>query len=222
MFFKIMKDSNYRKWATYRRQMLDYLQDYYKYLYKGVVLDIGGRDRGKFKKPKEKVKKWIFADINPKFNPDIILDVSNMKQIESNSIDVINAIELFEHVKEIEKGLKECYRVLKKNGIIIISIPFLSPIHSDPYDFQRWTHIKWQIELNKISFRIQKLIVMGKFHTYIAEMLKIRLKLSSIGKRLLSVFLPFLDLICKLDNKSCVKNNELNNFHNGYFIIAQK
>lgn len=63
-----MSDYNYQKWASYRRKMLDYLQDYYKYLYKGVVLDIGGRDRGKFKKPKEKVKDWIFADINPEHN----------------------------------------------------------------------------------------------------------------------------------------------------------
>ena len=102
--------------------MLDFLQEKYKNLYQGIVLDIGGRDRGKFRKPKENVEKWIFADINPNHNPDIILDVADMKQIESESIDVINAIELFEHVEKIKKGLRECFRVLKNNGIIIISV----------------------------------------------------------------------------------------------------
>jgi len=54
-------------------------------------------------------------------NPDIVLDVANMKNMGDESIDVINAIELFEHVEDIEKSLDECYRILKKGGIMIIS-----------------------------------------------------------------------------------------------------
>jgi len=218
-----MKEYKSRKWATYRRQMLDYLQDYYKHLYKGVVLDIGGRDRGNFIKPKEKVKKWIFADINSEYNPDIILDVTDMHHIQSDSIDIINAIELFEHVKDIEKGLKECYRVLKKNGLIFISMPFLYPIHADPNDFQRWTSFKWKIELSSIGFKVNKIIIMGKFYTNLAEIIKIGMKSHNTGKKLLRFIIPFLDLIVNLDNRSIVINNKkLNNCHNGYFIIAKK
>lgn len=138
-----MNRSQFYKWMTYRRRLLDLLQEKYKHLYKGVVLDIGGRDQGYFKKPKENVEKWIFADIVKEFNPDIVLDVTNMNNIDSNSVDVINAIELFEHVKDIEKGLNECFRVLKKDGVFMLSTPFLFPIHADPFDFQRWTNTKW-------------------------------------------------------------------------------
>ena len=84
----IMNKKNY-KWLSYRRIMLDSVQEKYKSLYEGVILDIGGKDLGKFTKPKERVKKWIFADINEEHNPDIVLDVANMEQIESNSIDVV-------------------------------------------------------------------------------------------------------------------------------------
>ena len=192
-------------------------------MYNGIVLDIGGRFRGIFKKPKDHVEQWIFADINKKYNPDIVLDVANMDQIESNSIDVINAIELFEHVKEIEKGLNECYRVLKNDGLIIISVPFLSHIHADPFDFQRWTDTKWRIELKKIGFKIEKLIVIGRFFTYLSEVLKAGLKSFSIGNKFLRFFLPFLDLIIKFDTKSSVMSNSiLNCYHNGYLIIARK
>ena len=117
---------------------------------------------------------------------------------------------------------------MKKNGIIIISVPFLSPIHSDPYDFQRWTHIKWQIELNKIGFRIQKLIVMGKYFTYLSEILKsllesIERNYSLIGRMFYRIFSPILDRILRLDKKSFVLNDpKLNYYHNGYFIIAKK
>jgi len=222
-----MKDSNYYKWATFRRRTLDVLQEEYKYLYKGVVLDIGGRDRGRFKKPKNKVKNWIFADINPNHNPDIILDVTDMKQIESNSINVVNAIELFEHVLDIEKGLQECFRVLKNGGKLIISIPFLYHIHADPFDFQRWTYTKWIIELRKVGFKIEKLIIIGKFFTHLSETIKTmsRIKIRSFFfiRRLLSLISPLLDKLILLDNKSFVKNDPiLNMYHNGYFIIAKK
>jgi len=222
-----MIKSNYNYWASYRRQMLDLLQEKYQDLYKGVVLDIGGRDRGNFKKPKDKVEKWIFADINHDYNPDIILDVSDMKQINSNSIDVVNAIELFEHVYKIEKGLQECFRVLKKNGIFILSIPFLFHIHADPNDFQRWTSTKWRIELEKIGFKVEKLIIMGKFYTTLAEMCKSKLKSIKkryfLGKILFPIILPFLNLLIKWDNKSFVKEDPiLNYYHAGYFIIARK
>ncbi len=221
------KDKEYYHWASYRRQMLDTLLEKFKNLYHGIVLDIGGRNRGIFQKPKDKVKKWIFADISDEYNPDIILDVTNMKQIASNSIDVINAIELFEHVGDIEKGLSECYRVLKENGIIIISVPFLFPIHADPYDFQRWTDYKWRIELRESGLNIQKFIIMGRFYTSLADMLVVKLKdyntKGLFGKVLYYIFHPFIDQIYKLDNKTSMKDNpRLSNYHSGYFIIAKK
>jgi len=207
--------------------MLDVLQEKYNYLYEGIVLDIGGRDLGEYKKPKDKVKKWIFADINKDNNPDIVLDVANMEKIESNSIDVVNAIELFEHVQDIEKGIKECYRVLKENGLLLLSSPFLFHVHADPYDFQRWTSIKWRSELLKNGFKIEKLIVMGKFFSFFAQMIKTMLRSIAAylykGRLILSTILPFLNLMTRLDNRSFVKNHPvLDNYHYGYFIIARK
>src|SRR5512137_173423 len=109
----------YYLWSSYRRRLLDKLQQEHIHLYHGVVLDMGGRDRGAFKKPKDSVTKWIYADINPDQTPDIILDVAKMTDIATGSIDVVNAIELFEHVDLIEAGLRECRRVLKTDGLLI-------------------------------------------------------------------------------------------------------
>ncbi|MDH5684555.1 MAG: class I SAM-dependent methyltransferase, partial [candidate division WOR-3 bacterium] len=114
----------YYFWATYHRRLLDKLLEQSKNYYKGVVLDIGGRDRGSFVSPKDKVEKWIFADIENKYKPDIVMDVCDMSGINNESIDVVNAIELFEHVENPKKGLRECYRVLKKRGIMVLSAPF--------------------------------------------------------------------------------------------------
>lgn len=133
----LIRNIQYYLGATYHRKILDKLLGKNKHYYQGVVLDIGGRDRGRFNKPKHKVEKWIFADIEERHNPDIVLDVCDMNQITSDSIDVINATEIFEHIENPEKGLEECYRVLKKDGVLMLSMPFLFPIHADPPDFQR-------------------------------------------------------------------------------------
>lgn len=222
---KITKESiRYYFWASYRRKILDELLEKNKHYYKGIVLDIGGRDRGRFKKPKSEVKKWIFADIEEKHNPDVVLDVANMDKIKNESIDVINAIELFEHVEKVEQGLKECYRVLKKDGVMILSAPFLYPIHSDPCDFQRWTEGKWKKVLKEISFDIEKFEIMGRFFTVLADMKKILTKsMPRIIRYLLYLFYPLLDLTTKLDNLRYTKNHpKLGKYHGGYFIILRK
>ncbi len=224
LFKKLKFNIQYYLWATYRRRMIDKLLEMNKKYYKGEVLDIGGRDRGIFIKPKDKVTNWIFADIEKKHSPDIVLNVCNMKMIKNKSIDVINAIELFEHVENIEQALKECYRVLKNNGIMIISIPFLFPIHSDPKDFQRWTEDKWKNKLKCMGWRTEKIEIMGRFFTVIAEMIKIFIKtFPRLFKIFLYLFFPLLDLLVKIDDCKFIQNHpRLGKFHGGYFIVSRK
>ena len=224
MIKKLKNSIKYYFWVTYRRKILDKLLEKNRKYYKGIVLDIGGRDRGRFQKPKDRVEKWIFADIEEEHSPDIILNVCNMGQIQDESIDVISAIELFEHVENSEKGLRECYRVLKKDGIMILSAPFLYPIHSDPYDFQRWTEERWKRELKETGFKIEKFEIMGRYFTVLVDMEKTFIKsLPRILKWPLYLFYPLLDLAVKLDNFKFIKNHpKLGKFHGGYFIILKK
>jgi len=90
--------------SSFRRKLLDFYQDKYDSYYYGRVADIGGRDRGKFKKPKDRVKEWVFVDIVAEHKPDIIADVADMHMFPDGTFDVINALELFEHVENIEGG----------------------------------------------------------------------------------------------------------------------
>lgn len=217
-------DLKYYFWATYRRKLLDKLQKKHLLFYKGTVLDIGGRDRGNFKKPKGKVEKWIFADVEEKHNPDLVLDVADMQNVEDDSVNVVNAIELFEHVRDIENGLKECYRVLKKDGHLILSVPFLYPVHGDPNDYQRWTLDKWKLSLAGAGLMIQEAKVMGRFFTILGDMKKSFIRTLPFGIRhLCYLTYPLMDILIMLDEKNFVKKNEvLKKYHGGYFIVAKK
>jgi len=210
--------------SSYRRQHLNSLQKKHENEYFGIVLDIGGRDRGAFTKPKNKVEKWIFADIEKKHKPDIVIDVANMKSVDNESINIVNAIEVFEHVEKINEGITECFRVLKKDGKFIISVPFLFPVHADPYDFQRWTLTKWKNELEKIGFKIENIEIMGRFFTVRNGMNRTLIQSLPVVFRYFGYFLfPVFDLLNKLDNTNWIKNHtKLGNYHGGYFIIAKK
>lgn len=147
-----------------------------------------------------------------------------MSEIKNESVDVINVIEVFEHVRQIEKGLQECKRVLQNGAKLIISVPFLYPIHADPGDYQRWTIQKWRYELEKLGFTIKDFEIMGLFFTVLTDMVKTSFK--SVPKIILILclfFYPILDLIKKLNCTKLVKNSEkLNKYPGGYFIIAEK
>ena len=211
-------------WATYRRKSIDKLQERYKQLYQGIVLDIGGIDRGIFVKPRHLVQRWVFADIDKNNKPDIVLDVTNMHCIETESIDVLNAIEVFEHVEKPELGLQECHRILKKDGTAIFSMPFLYPIHGAPHDFQRWTEYKWKKELERVGFRIEKIEITGRFFMVFCDMIKHFIKsLPSVLRYPCYMLYPILDLLVSLDDTAIiVKNERLNRFHDGYFLILKK
>jgi ubiquinone/menaquinone biosynthesis C-methylase UbiE len=53
--------------------------------------------------------------------------------VKDNSVDVITAIDLVEHIKDDEGLLKEFYRVLKPGGIAVLSVPAHKSLWS-PHD----------------------------------------------------------------------------------------
>lgn len=219
----MLKGLKYYFFATYRRKILDKLLEQNRQYYQGRVLDIGGRDRGKFQKPKQKVGQWIFADIVKENNPDILLDVADMRNIATESIDVILATELFEHVENVKQGLRECFRVLKNNRVMILSAPFLYRVHADPYDFQRWTSIKWEKEVTRVGFNIEKFVIMGRYFTVLSDMKKELVKsMPKIFKIVFFLFYPLFDLVVLLDKLKIVKKSRLGKFHGGYFMVLRK
>lgn len=77
-------------------------------------------------------------DIDPAMNPDIIGDVCRIP-FPDQSIDFIIMMEVLEHVKEPFIAVSEIYRVLKPGGRVILSTPFIYPVHAEPHDYFRYT-----------------------------------------------------------------------------------
>jgi hypothetical protein len=76
---------------------------------------------------------WTNVDIQPKWNPDIVADGSDLKGVfEDGSADCIVIEHSLEHYGcgEADKMLKECYRVLKKGGSLVVTVPDLRELAS--------------------------------------------------------------------------------------------
>ena len=58
---------------------------------------------------------------------------------KDEEFDSIISSEVFEHVGNIEEIIIELKRVLKKDGIMLITVPFAYPRHCWPFDFKRYT-----------------------------------------------------------------------------------
>ena len=48
-------------------------------------------------------------------------------------------LQTLEHVREPKALLNEAYRVLKPGGVLLLTTPFMWGVHSEPYDYFRYT-----------------------------------------------------------------------------------
>jgi SAM-dependent methyltransferase len=115
-----------------------------KYLKQSKILDVGAGDlRNKLDIFSRYGNKYISIDVKKSGfknfkNPDKFFDGENIPY-PKNSFDVVIFTEVFEHAKNVDQLVLDIKRVLKKNGKLIFSLPFLWPEHEIPYDFRRLT-----------------------------------------------------------------------------------
>lgn len=159
-------------------------------------------------------------DIDPARNPDIVMDITNMDKISSNSIDVIFCMEVLEHVKEPLKACSEIFRVLKPNGLLIGSTPFMLGIHDSPFDYYRYTYYGIK-EIFKDFEQIEICKRNKYFHTLYTLVLRLYVVSSERDKRIMTIVFPFIlvayPAIWFLDK--LISSNDITT---GYFFIFKK
>lgn len=139
----------------------------------GRVLDIGGQKinkQGKFSPLLSRVESWEFLNIDAETDPDYHCSAESIP-VGDGHFDIILLIEVLEHLERPEVVLKEISRVLKRDGKVIASMPFLTPLHGCPHDFQRWSPDKISMEFTKAGLRIEKIEPMGGIASVILDLI---------------------------------------------------
>ncbi|MBU5689722.1 MAG: methyltransferase domain-containing protein [Candidatus Aenigmatarchaeota archaeon] len=101
-----------------------------KHTKKGIVLDLGSQegDLHVFLKKNIKNSKIIGIDFVQSENVDVIHDLNERFPFEDNYADTIIAGEIIEHLLNPFEFLKECNRVLKKGGVLVLTTPNMTSL----------------------------------------------------------------------------------------------
>lgn len=128
-------------YVTYRRLWLDTMLEAFSSEMQGVVVDVGGKrenKRGTFQPPEDQVKLWMYLNLDISTKPNIYGDVQQIP-LRGQSVDCVVCTEVLEHLPRPERCVNEIHRLLRNGGLVLASVPFLYPIHADPFDYQRFT-----------------------------------------------------------------------------------
>jgi SAM-dependent methyltransferase len=118
----------------------------------GKLVDIGCGSKPYIKYFKD-IDEYIGVDLKS-HEADIVANAKSLP-IESNSIDAVLCNQVIEHDSEPIKIIAEINRILKKDGILILSAPQMGRLHGEPNDYYRFT--KWGLKylLEKSGMKIE-------------------------------------------------------------------
>jgi hypothetical protein len=104
--------------------------------------------------------------------------------------------------------MNEIYRVLKCNGVLFFTVPFLWPLHEVPYDNYRYTPFALQRHLSQCHFSDIELKAMGGWDASLAQMLGLWVRRRPMGRYLRQFlswcFLPIIWLLGEIDGSADV------------------
>lgn len=156
------------------------------------MLSIGaGGDVGKMLKFHAQQRGFYLTeiDIDSERMPDVVGDIC---QWESNTLfNHVYMIEVLEHTKNPFTALENVYTLLDNNGKLVLSTPFMFPLHDEPHDYFRFTKYGLEVLLYKYS----------KIHIEVKD---------SWG----------ISLLILLSRTWRTKNKRLNNFSLVYLIVV--
>lgn len=149
----------------------------------------------------------ITNDIDSSLSDIDIVSSAEDLPLSCSSLDSVVAIEVFEHVKNIDACISECTRLLKPGGILYITMPFMFHIHGDPNDYRRLTipGIKLLLDTN---FKVSKC-------NYYGNIFHVLLDTLSSGYKIMRLIRPVFQIASLLQFKS-------NKFPSGVTVIAVK
>lgn len=94
---------------------------------------------------------------------DARVDLDRGLPFRGASFDAVLLSDVLEHVPRPSDLLEELHRVLRPGGRLLLSVPFLYPVHEAPYDFFRYTEFGLRALLAGAGFRLDHLASMGGY-----------------------------------------------------------
>jgi len=131
------------------------IQDHVPMYSKGKLLDIGCGNKPYLDFFKNITTSYIGCDI-VQSSKNVVDDLCPATELvyADNTFDTVFSTQVMEHVADHQGMIREAYRVLKKDGHAIFTVPFAWELHEQPYDFFRFTRYGLKEIFEKNGFEI--------------------------------------------------------------------
>ncbi len=104
----------------------------------GFILDLGCGEKPYQIFFVHKYDHYVGVDISRNSLADIVAYGENLP-FRDDSFGACLCTQAYEHVNDPPKVTGEVTRVLKENGVLVLSAPGIMPVHNYPSDYWRWT-----------------------------------------------------------------------------------
>lgn len=181
---------------------------YFEMDYSGLrVLDIGSSAgsydvRREFRHARSglgRASLYVALDINTAVQPDVVAD-AHLLPFKDEVFDVILANNVIEHLRDAATGIAEMRRVLRADGHVLYTIPFLYPVHEAPHDYVRYT--RYGLARLFRGFRTVEIHGRGGFFSTMAQFVYLLTRAADpvkLGGVLRAVMYPGLWVMVQLD-----------------------
>lgn len=195
-----------------------------KYSSKRKVLDIGsgGSAYDRY------FPNRITVDIDPERKPEIVADIHKMP-FGDGEFEMVLCTEVLEHTLDPKVAIREIKRVLKKDGLLILSTRFVYPLHDIPNDYWRFTYFgmkklfeDWEVV--ELVPETKTFSAMGALLQRVGFQTKLRFNyLSKLFIYLLAKVFEKLDFLILSEYGDIKKKSEASNIMaTGYYIVVRK
>jgi len=200
------------------------LQDYAR----GSLLDLGCGTVPMYLAYKDQVEEIICIDWanseHQSIHLDSVMDLNEpLVNIPDNSFDTIILSDVLEHIRNPEQLLSEISRILKKEGVLLLNVPFFYWLHEKPYDFFRYTKFALEGMMDKVELDVLSLKTIGGSPEILADILMKHLHEIPLFGKLFCWLIHHITwgfIHTPIGKKLSTKTSK--NFPFGYFLIARK
>jgi len=84
-----------------------------------------------------------------------ICDIHEPVGMPRNHFNAIICTQVFEHLAHPDKAAKSLFELIAPGGVLLLTAPFINPVHKDPTDFHRFTPDALEMIIKEAGFNIE-------------------------------------------------------------------
>lgn len=183
---------------------------------KGRLLDIGCGNKPYEKMFDGKISEYVGCDIVQSSNQraEIICPATQIPADDA-TFDTVLCTQVIEHVADHRALLHEAFRLLRSDGVLILSGPMYWPLHEEPYDFFRFTQYGFRTLLESVGFTVLSIASNGGKWALCGQVLIHTLEGTKLHRP--SIIHLINRLFSFLDDRGLAHSNTIN-----YVVVASK